>query len=525
MERSGVVSILVFLVVAVFGVAVTVVIGPDNTSTIGWRAFDLVVTPADTPQDEVYRRLRDAGFEPLNMSNATLRIEDFNGHQEIAVSAIAERFDSKDPRLDPFVQQAKELFAVVYDSQQYLITYLPRPEGVTSSSAGRYRAIREALGDIPFYATGRQPISPIVPAITVLGILIGVVVVSRRRVILSLAIALTAAVYVLRFGVTAVFPATITAIVAVYATIQSESIEREWLLHHGPVLLGREQALTIAAFVGGIAISVVSITLDQTTGLQRGILGYVGFLGTIGGWYGIAIICARSKFRRSEHRLFSPRPILGDPWRRRIRGPELFPGLTGAATILTVGLGILFFFNIDGSGTDLYVPTPDHLLGEPPVVKTPSDGSEVLRALGAIDPWNTPLSTTGFFAHRWFQESLLYGGEYETPVEGGVVSLQRFARVEGRIESRQEELLRTDGMWIIDSLDTSPHSVYSVFSREGGVFTVVEEPLGVATIPREYVTTHALLLFLFVLPLLFPIRLPYRSTLGTVAVASRSERR
>lgn len=527
MRRSGVFFAVTFLLVALIGIFVVLWSAPEGTTSAGWRAYDLLVVPDTEDLPEAHRALRAAGLNPLDATNATVQIEDFNGQRAVPIAEIADRFDTADPRIDPFVAAITELFTVVHNEKAYSVVYLPRgDDGAESSDWRRSATVKSALEGITFYFAGGHRVSRVAAAIAVAVILLGVVIVLRRRVLLSVAITISAVGYVMVFGLTVALPATITAVVAIYATLQTGTIEREWLIHRGPIDFDHGQKVLLAAFVGGVGISIVATLLNPTIPWGVGVAGFFGFLGTIMGWYGITIVFARNKVRKSEHRLFSPRPILGDYWRPRPRGADLFPGLAAVAVATTVGLGYLFFVGIQGGGDDtIYTPTPHHLLMEPGPISTPEDGVQLLDAVSSIDPTSHPLSVAGYIAHRRYQDSLLFGGEFAVPEAGESVLLQRFRRHDGAIESWEEEQLRFDGEWVMETYTVPSDTVYTLFTSEGGVFSIVREQVFSVGIPREYVRTQVLLLFLFVLPLLVPIRLPYRDGLGTVAIASRSERR
>lgn len=527
MRRSGVLFAFTFLLVALVGVLAIFWTAPDENETMGWRAYDLLIVPKTEDLLAVHRSLRAAGLDPLDATNATVHIEDFNGQSAVPITEIPERFVSADPRIDPFVAASADLFTVVHNEEEYSVVYLPRGDDpVLEPDWRRTRLVRRAMEGITFYFAGRHPITRIAAAGAVAAILCGLVVLLRRRVVLSVAMTISAIGYVLVFGVTVALPATITTVVAIYATLQTGTIEREWLIHRGPIDLDHGQKVLIATLAGGVGISVLSTMLNPEIAPGVGIAGYLGFLGTIAGWYGVAIVFTRNKVQKSEHRLFSPRPILGDHWRPRPTGADLFPGLAAVAVFATIGLGYLFFVGVPGGGDDsIYAPAPQHRLVEPGPIATPEDGVQLLRAVSSIDPIRNPLSVAGFIAHRRFQDSLLFGGEYSVPEVGESVLLRRFRRNGGVIEAWEEEQLRFDGEWVVETYSVPADTVYALFSTEGGVFSIGREQIFSAGIPRGYVQTQVLLLFLFVLPLLLPIRLPYRDGLGTVAIASRSERR
>ena len=528
MERRGLLSVL-FLVLVTTAAIYGVVTG--GTSQVGkrrWRAVDLIAISTDYDIAEIHHSLAEAGLEPLDVTNATVRIEDFNGQTPVTVSELETRFDVADPRMDPFVRKVKDLFVSPGDGEAYHLLYLPREK-----SAGlQARMVREALGDIPFFMDGLRPAGGVVGGAVAFGVLLLVVVLSRRRAVLSLGIALLGAAYVTFHGPTVLIRAVITAIGALYLVRHSGDIEREWLTHgSGFVLLQDHRRVMVFALVG-VVVSVLTVVVELPGRAAVAALAYVLYLTALAGLYALTLTISRIRYRRRDHRLFSPRPILDKPWRRRRSVPEVFPGLSVSMVLLVVAVSGLYLYENGGlnrfpgqDGSGLFVPVPEHLPFEPGPITAPAAGMELLTMISSADVEGTPLSVAGFVAHRRYQSSLLFDGVFAPPRPGETVRLQRFRRDDGRIESWEEEQLRFDGEWVIREYDVASDTVYSLFVGEGGVFSVVWDRLFVVRFSWEVAVRQLALLFVMLFPVLVPIRLPYRHGIGTVAVASRSERR
>ncbi len=495
--------------------------GESDTARRRWRAFDLILVSQEFDIHQVHRELRRHGLEPLDITNATVRIEDFNGQERIGLSELSHRFDDADPRLDPFVRDVTDLFESRSNDGAFHLVYLPREE----SAKRRYREIRSALGPIPFRLDGRVSSAGILGATVAIGVLAVVTVLSRRRLVMSLGVISAAGLYVYAHGPLTLVPAVLTALAVLYLLRHSRVFEREWLTHGSTAILLRDHVRTITFAAGSVAASVVVSFINLRAGTGR-VLPYILYLLAIAGLYGLSLEVARLRYRRREHRLFSPRPILEEPWRERRPLTKVFPGLVVSVFFLAGALIGIHFLSRGGLFEgDVFVPVPEHRIFEPGPVTSADVGSELLAMLSPDDAYSSPLSVAGFLAHRRFQSSVLFDGEYAVPLPDESVQLQRFRRNDGRIETWEEEQIRFDGEWVYRQYEGTEETVYNLFVREGGLFTVVWDRLYVVNLPPELVLVQLILLFGVLFPVLVPIRLPYRNGIGTVAVASRSERR
>jgi hypothetical protein len=356
-------------------------------------------------------------------------------------------------------------------------------------------------------------------------ILFGVVGAARRRPLLSGAIAIFAVAYVFLQGPVAFVGGVLTAIAGMYAVQLARPLEREWLLHRGRIALQEDHVRVLLLLTGAVGVAVTSVVLVSDDP-SASIVAYAAYVLSLSGGYATAVVVERMRLYRREHRLFSPRPILGETWRSRRPPLKVFPGLRGAAAGIAVAIVAIYLYtDSDLFAGTTYIPVPEHALVEPGPIETPRDGVDLLDAVSVIDPEQTPLSVAGFLAHRRYQSSVLFDGRFATPVADEVVTLTRFRREGAAIATWEEEQMRYDGAWVLDQYDVVAPSVYTLFVREGGVFSVVPHRLFVSPPPARLVPVQIILVFVVVFPLLLRFRLPYRDGIGTVAVASRSERR
>lgn len=522
MQRSGLVYVGVLVVLVAIAVGLILSVSSFEFQRRPWNAFDVVLVPERHDLAAVHSALVDHGLEPIDATNATVRVEDYNGQEEVRVAEIPDRFDELDPRIDPFIRAVPNLFRVRHGGRGYHVLYLQQTHGMIDG----YRRVRTAIDEFEFLLAGWQPLTWMVTAGATFLIVLIVTVVMRRRVLLMVSIALIAVVYVAAHGPSAFMRGAMTALAVLYVAFHGRNIEREWLLYRGPIVLQRHHVQTLLFLILTLVASAVMIAVETDGDRTAAAISYVAYLLALGGTYGIAVVVERRRLRRSEHPLFSPRPILGDVWRRRQRRLEVFPGALAAVfLIVVVATAVTVYSPGSAAAGDVYLPVPDHRLAEPGPVDTEADGETFLRAVATIDVASDPLSVAGFIAHRRFQSSFLYGGQFAPPSPGETVALRRFRRDGDRIEAFEEERVRFDGTWVREELSVASPSVYALFAREGGVFSVVLEPLYAPSFSYDVALIHIILLFFALLPVLIRIRLPYRDALGTVAVASRSERR
>jgi hypothetical protein len=514
-----------FLLLVVFLAAAAGILGTSSLTLEGrrWNAFDVVLVPFYYQIEEVHARLVASGHEPLDAYGATVAIEDFNGQQAIPVSEVALRFEPEDPRVDPFVEALPELFVTDGGEERYHVVYLPR----NGSPLERYRELRRALADIEFTLVGWEPVAYAVVSIVAFLITAAVAVLSRQRIALGIVVAVLSGLYTLGHGPLVLVPAVLTGIAGIYALGRTKGLEREWLIHRSRIVLHEEQRWVLAFLLGAVVVGLAMIVIASGDAAAPRLVAYLLYLIAGAAAYLLLVTAEIVRLSRSEHRLFSPRPILGSPWRPRRAQPEIFPGLVGAIIVLVVTSGGFLLFDAGSfrGGGGVFIPQPEHDLLETTSIAGAEDARNLLRGLSGTDVLRHPLSVAGFFAHRRFQDSLVYGGTFEIPRPEEVVTLRRFRREDNRIVDWQEERLRFGASWVLDQYENPPGTAYDLFVEEGGMFTIVRTRLATPLASTELMLAQIALVFLVVFPVLLRIRLPYRGALGTVAVASRSERR
>lgn len=460
-----------------------------------WQRFDLLLTDAGD-QELVVRRLEAAGYDPLWEANADVLIEDFSGGAWIEPAELERRLDASDPRRDPFLEAVPALFRLPGEPRMRAI-YLPRRGALLES----WLELRQLLVGIPFQLAGWQPVLPLATAAALLISVLPLLIRVRRRRIPGLLAAVLLAAHVFAAGPAALVPAFLLALGFWYWLMHSYALERELMVHRSVSALERGH---VAAFVLLVAGGAVFVALASDL-LQTSLV-----ILALGGLLTAVVAAHLRRVHRSEHRLFTPRSIL--------RSPTRFPGLVPALVLmLLAGAGLPLLETGFAGQTDYEIPVPARW-------RAAASPAALLRTLDADEARETPLSTAGFVAHRWFHSTLLYGGEYRLPTAGEAVTLQRLRREEGRLSAFQEEVLRYDRSWLSAVYRDSARGAYRLFTEEPGAFSLGYRQRVVSGLDRRRHLNRLALLALPLAPLMLGMRLPYRGVLGTVGAPSRSQR-
>lgn len=477
-----------------------------------WQTFDAVVIPDLEDEELAVQRLRNAGETVLYAGNASLLIEDFDGGAEVPIANLSQRLDPDDPRLDPFSSALITLFRGGGAGDPVAIIYLDR----SGSLVSRWMELERHLAGVDFYLLGWQPVLPVAAGTVVFLSLLPVVFALRRRRSSAVAILLVVTIYTVRAGPNSVIPAILAGLAWAYWNAQSYELEREWLNYGRIVRLEQEHVPALILLVAACTAMVATAPTPSSGG---------GVMAALVGIWSVGVAAHRWRVRRSEHPLFAPRRIL----RARVTFPGLLPalsiGVAGSAALLTIGT------ILGGPVGELSAPVPEHLaVGQPSGERAEhheeadEDLERIVEGMRALSPVDEPLSTAGYLAHRWYQETLIYGGRYEVPGLNQVLELQRLRRGPTGLEAYQSEVGRFNQEWISRQFSTPPGSAYRLFIEERGAFRIRFQPLRFAVVDMLTYGRRVGLLLIPFIALAVGIRLPYRGLLGTVGTVSRSER-
>jgi hypothetical protein len=490
-----------------------VLFAPVDPARPLWQNFDLLLVSPGADEAAAVERLSAVGENVLHLGNAMVEIEDFNGGDRFPLTEVSTRFDPADPRRDPFVDALPGLFRAEGGDGEMAVLYVSRGE----REVQRWYALRRILADVPFELPGRTPIVPLAGAVAVAASIFPVFLLQRRRRWMIVATAGVVALHTAVSGAEAAIPAAILGIAWSFWHDHSYELEREILVHPGSFRLDREQ-VPAAVFLGLAVLGGGAAAVYREGDAPGSVLSFLLTVIALAALSAVGVFLHARRVERSEHPLFAPRPIL----RSRVE----FPGIGGSLLLLVVfSIGLVMIENGTGgySGA-VTVPVPEHTalgqIGE----NQESSRSILVEGIRSMDPTVDPLSTAGYLAHRWYQDTLAFGGTYEVPHADAAIELQRLRRGEAGLEAYRDVVRRFDAEWIGQRFAPTQPSAYRLFLEEAGAFRVVREPVAIHSVDiRRYLTTMVLLLLPFV-ALSLGMRLPYRGLLGTVGAASRSQR-
>ena len=488
-------------VVAGMSAVFSLVLGDFEFGRRPWQSFDVVLVPADAPG--VVAQLEERGETVLSRENATVWIEDFSGGDLVTVAELYQRFDERDPRLDPFVARLPQLFAVTTAQGAYHVLYLDRRDSLLL----RWLDLRDSMGNTPFLLAGWRPVLPATAALTALVALLPAVVLLRRRRWLTVLITVLSTAFAAAHGAFLMVPAVAVALAVAHGQSAGFDREREVFLFSSGEKWVHRFLLRTGGPAGVMAVTGVLIVVLVSPPGRRG-MAVVAFALLVVTLLALWVVATTLHYRRlqgREHRLFAPVPLL--------RRPGSLPGLAGSVAAVVVGVAALVV--VQGRlPRDLTIPVPHHQAVFSADVPGAEEIPELLSGLRGVSPKADPLSTAGYVAHRWYQSTLMFGGAYELPPLNETIDLQRLRREPQGLVAWTQEVERFDHEWVARQFSPPQGSVYRLFVREQGAFRIVWE--GGDRIIREQTDR-------LVGPSEPPSRLPYRGLLGTVGTAPRSE--
>lgn len=575
--RRGVIRILLvtFLILLLSAAMMRTSPGDTHAMATPWRSFEVLLVPEGQDLQEVRERLLAAGKPPLDRYTATVEVEDFFKKSQVPVAELATRFDTGDPRFDPFMRALPDLFRGSLDGEPLELVFLPSgdssPRG--SQEAGdsgeggerlrghrfeehrsredRFRARKEIMDvleglPVEIAGAGRAP-SPLAGLPSVLVSLAALVFVRRRW----WPVVLAGGVTVLHgLGAGPVEEAGAVLLFLAWTVWQDRAFprEEEWFYYGvSPVRDGAFLRLSLAAILAGLIATAVTLGRYRAAGAGVSFLLFFFALGFV--WL-LAFFVGAWRGARREHPVFIPRPIL--PGRGAPRGVAL--RVTAGGVILLALAVPLILPVLDGAGRfspptgsllgnslfagqvrspregALVIPVPSQLPGGTEGISWGDSGNDqnlvwawqVFALAQEFPPGEHPLSVAGYLAHRRYQQSLLYGGDFSVPEPGDRIEITRFTREGGRVLDFSETRLVFDQGWLEAQRVPPARSVYGLFTLEGPQTVIAPRELTLRPVPHDR-AGWAFLAFLAGLAVLVcGMRLPYGSRLGTVGLALRN---
>jgi hypothetical protein len=510
---------------------------PPGFGLVVWDRFDVLVLSPDASLPEITTLLREAGEKPLDRFTARVEIEDFSDRTELPVAQLSQRFEPDDPRLDPFLQALPELF-LGHDGEQSLdLVFLPRVDEVTAISlARRHLELSRILDGHQFRLAGLDMYSPI--AFAAMALLVAgfaVAHTSWRRWPVFPAVIPTV-VYALAGGPSGAVRAGMVLFVWAIWQDYSRDRELEWLTYGVHPLKKQEFRAASVALLLVVSGSFFMAAGETDGGRLPVMVGFILYLVALGSLSTTAFLIALRRFSRTDHKLFIPvriypgnRPHTRREWRQLVARTAV---VGAVAAVLLLPLALFFSPREAGSREDGSHDAGSRDAGKlilPVAVSSgsvaeeyslspgdPDTAATLLREAQRVSLDASPLSTAGYLAHRRYQESLLYGGSFSVPDHNETVQLVRFARDAGRIRDIPETVITFGDEWIREQLDPPAESAYQLLVDGNRLLVVAPDVAVTVHVSRQRLLYYVILVALGGLPLLFAVRLPYRSRIDTV---------
>ena len=424
-------------------VCVLIAAAPAPIVAPTWSYHVQVLAADEATVRTLDRYLSARGVEVVSAQRAFVEVQNFAGLEQVRLADLPKRLDRLDPRLDPFLRAADQLF--VTESGNWWVLYAARVPDL----ARHLRAAAARIGRDRLVVPDAAMRFRLLPAsFHLLALLPLVAVASRRRVVVGAAGCCSLLLAGL-WGATA--GAVSLAMLApwTFAGVPRAVREQEWAIYGrwcGASSLERLwNALTAVATCCGVTLAALS-------GDPRIVVGVVAYAG------GLAAlrIVGRAAAQRSSRNVILPRPIL--PRRapeadlRRVVLPLL-------ASALAIGSGQLM---VTRAGAGDRAATASG-----PRVPTPV----YLETVGG-DPIDAPLSTAGYLAHRFFQQGIVYGAVYRLPTLGEDLGIRRFRATDRGLAAFREPKLAIDASWMQRQLNGTVGGLYALFAGADRPFVV-----------------------------------------------------
>lgn len=502
------VSLLAFLTA---GIGMLLVV-PLDFGASPWQNFDLLAVDQDQSVPELSQALTAAGRSPVDRYTATVQVENFTGKIEIPVATLHDHFDPDDPRFDPFLQALPGLFYGRSGEQTFSIVYLP---GDGTSLGRRYLELSRILGDFQFHLVGWDPIPAGVSGVAAVLVVLLALSGTRYRWWTVVAGGVLTVVYATAGGSASLIRGAM--VLTVWALWQDRAVpaEREWLSYGTVPIRDRDYRFFLVTLVVVVLAAFFTFRLETTESVRPAVAAYLLYLAGIAAVSSLAFLLLSFRYSRMEHRPFFPRAILTVDTGRVPRSGPAFVCLVLVVSQLSIAVLQDAGKQFAGVGETI-VPVPE-LFPERGLV-----AGTILEEARLLAPEHHPLSTAGYLAHRRFQESLIFGGTFAVPDLDEVVALVRFSRDQGRIRDFQEPVITFDAEWVARQLSPESRSAYQLITREGATLIITKRALpGQSASPGQSILLILVALVGFS-PLMYGWRLPCRSQIDTVGLASRS---
>ncbi len=454
-----------------------------------WSGFYSLLVPRSEERSGLVPALRAEGLERvLSLGTATVRVSDFSGLEEVAVTGLDERLAPMDPRWDPFLRELPEFFRGG-PGGQYEILYLrtDAPIGAVRSSV---RHAVEAVGGVAGWELAESP-SP-VRAVYLLGFaaVLAAVLLPAGRTRRTAAAGALPWLGTVAWGGGGTF---VAAALIYYAWVMFADSGRRYLDHrlqYGNWQAGRRELRHSALVLAATWAIVLGVHPAQSIGVLVPI--FISSLG-LAAWSGLSVAMAVFKRREQDHRLFVPVTLRTQP--AAISAVSRYASTAAWVALFVVAAPFAAALLPQSSVPDIPRPVP--------VAEGAEMSLEALNALGASSGDTGTVDIADYVAHRAYQEGFVYGARYGVPASGSTLTLSRFREAGGLTVREEEVMLRYDRAWLDGVLTENETGIGALLSNgnvpSGVVRTSEPGVYSPGTHPARY-SLQALLAFL---PFLF----------------------
>ena len=424
----------------------------QSSTSSTWSGFYSLLVPRSEKRAGLVPALRAEGFEDvLSRGTVTVRISDFSGLEEVALTDLDERLAPMDPRWDPFLRALPAFFSGG-PGGQYEILYL-RSEASIGEVRGSVRDAVEAAGGIDGWelAESRSPVRVVY--------LLGFAAVVAAVLILSGRTRRAAAAGAVPWLGTVAWGGggTFVAAALIYFTwVMFADSGRRYLDHrlqYGNWQAGRRELWHSALVLAATWAIVLGVHPAGSIEALLPIL--ISSLG-LAAWSGLSVAVAVFKRREQDHRLFVPVTLRAQP--AAISAVSRYASTAAWVALFVVAAPFAAALLPQSSVPDIPRPVP--------VAEGAEMNLDTLNAL-EVSGGERTVNIADYVAHRAYQEGFVYGGSYGVPASGSTLTLSRF-REEGELTVREEEvMLRYDRAWLDRVLVENETGIGALLSNGG----------------------------------------------------------
>lgn len=471
--------IFVLFIIVLFLVSILALVFPGLTPTEHlWSGFYTFLVPEEVDPKTVVNRLEKAGFSRvLAEPTAIVSYNAVVGLRTIPVSSIHDRFESIDPRVDPYMSRLPAYFHTLNGRRPMRIYYI-ESSGAPAQSR-RPIAVRRRV--VSALADQARPATIVLlewgvwrAALLVGAFILYAAVLFVRSTVERPAVLLGALLWIpwILVGSASTFIAGCISLF-IFVLWLEELVPLACARTAGTVVHVRRFAVRIAFSALGMVGTFVALAVSGRDGIAALAVAGSGSIVVAG----LVVYIRRSRARESEHPPFVPLDILTPSLWDALRGRHPSPVLSIAPFVM-LPLAVLAFLPKTHSP---FVPEPK------PVVGAEGIDSESLRILWTHEEQNSLPDLADYLAHRAYQEGFLYGADYGFP--DGELTIARFRR-EGETITRWEEAVAVyDESWYDATVASAAEpSIAALLAAQGAPASVVFTPIAVvfsrgATLP------------------------------------------